>query len=188
MDMNKTSFVKKETHKPNWRLIDATDKVVGRLATEIADALRGKDKTCYTSYMDSGDYIVVINADKLVFTGDKMADKEYVWYTQHIGGYKSLTAKEMAKKHPTYILMHAVKGMLGSTKLARAQLKKLRIYMGAEHDHTAQFAPKKVKVAKTKPESKTAKTKIINEKSQPEVKTQTPKIKVSSTEKNSYKK
>lgn len=148
MDMNKTSFVKKETHKPTWRLIDAKDKIVGRLATEIADALRGKDKPSYTSYIDSGDHIVVINADKIVFTGDKMRGKDYVWYTNYIGGYKTLVAKEMLKKHPTYILTHAVKGMLGSTKLAHAQLKKLHVYAGPEHGHKAQFAPKKVKGTK----------------------------------------
>lgn len=142
IDFNKTSFLRTEDREPQWRLIDASDKVVGRLATEIADALRGKDKPSYTAHVDSGDYVVVINAEKITFTGDKMRDKEYARYTNFIGGYKTATAKEMMAKDPSFILMHAVKGMLGPTKIARAQLKKLRIYAGAEHGHAGQLSGK----------------------------------------------
>jgi len=139
MDMNKAFFARKEQHEPQWRLIDAAGKVVGRLACEIADALRGKDKPTFTPHADVGDYIVVINAEKVVFTGDKLSGKEYIWYTQWIGGQKSISAKEMMLKDPTYALTHAVKGMLGSTKLARAQMKKLRVYAGEEHRHIGQL-------------------------------------------------
>lgn len=146
MNMNRLFFLKKEDAKPRWRVIDAQGKVVGRLASEIADILRGKDKPSYTPHTDSGDYVVVINAEKIVFTGDKMRDKQYVWYTNWMGGQKSLTAQQMMKKHPDHIITHAVKGMIGKTKLGRAQIKKLRVYPGSEHPHAAQiagFAPEK---------------------------------------------
>jgi large subunit ribosomal protein L13 len=140
MSMNKIFFFRNEDKQPRWRVIDAQDKVVGRLATEIADALRGKDKAEYTPHSDAGDYVVVINAEKVVFTGDKMKDKEYVWYTGWIGGQKRLTARQMMQKDPARIIHHAVKGMLASSKLARAQLKKLKVYSGSSHPHTAQVA------------------------------------------------
>lgn len=142
MDMNKTFLLRVEDQEPRWRLIDASGKVVGRLATEIADALRGKDKPTYTAHSDAGDYVVVINAEKAVLTGNKMEGKEYVRYTNYIGGYKTASAKEMAAKHPTFILEHAVKGMLGKSKLSNAQFKKLRIYVGAEHPHVGQMSGK----------------------------------------------
>lgn len=140
MDMNKTFFLKKEKRNPRWRLIDAEGLIVGRLATKIADILRGKDTPHYTRHTDGGDYVVVINADKVKFTGNKMEQKEYQWYTGYIGGLKTLTAEQMLVKHPDEILRHAVKGMLASTKMARAQLKKLKIYAGTVHPHAAQIA------------------------------------------------
>ncbi len=140
MDMNKTFFLKSANSQPRWRLIDAKDKVVGRLATEITDALRGKDKAYYTPHCDSGDYVVVINADKVRFTGDKMRDKTYEWYTGWIGGLKTLTAQQVMEKHPERIIYHAVKGMMAHNRICRAQLKKLRVYAGAEHPHSAQIA------------------------------------------------
>jgi large subunit ribosomal protein L13 len=139
MDMNKAFYLKKEIHEPKWYLVDAKNKVVGRVATQIANILRGKDEVFYTPHCDSGDYIVVINADKIVFTGDKMEDKEYVWYTGWMGGQKRLSAEQMMKRHPDRILQNAVKGMLPKTILARNQLKKLKIYAGDKHPHVAQI-------------------------------------------------
>lgn len=139
MDMNKLFFKRVEDREPQWRIIDATDKVVGRLATDIADALRGKDKPEYTPNIDCGDYIVVINTDKLKFTGDKLEKKTYDWYTGYIGGLKTLTAKEMMKKDSTRVLELAVERMLPKTKMGRAVIKKLKLYSKAEHPHMAQL-------------------------------------------------
>jgi large subunit ribosomal protein L13 len=141
MKINKAFFLRREDRNPQWRLVDASNQIVGRLATEIADALRGKDKVSYTPHADAGDYVVVINAEKIRFTGDKMRDKEYVRYTHHIGGQKTLTAQQLMTRNPEYIIWHAVKGMLGQTKLGRAQLKKLKIYKGPQHPHQAQVQP-----------------------------------------------
>lgn len=140
MDMNRTFFLKKEQRAPQWRHIDAAGQIVGRLATQIADILRGKDRATYTSHTDSGDYVVVTNIDKIVFTGDKMRDKEYVWYTGWIGGQKRLTAQQMLERKPAEILRLAVKGMLPKNKLADRHLTKLKIYAGSEHPHKAQIA------------------------------------------------
>ncbi|MGC2310196.1 MAG: 50S ribosomal protein L13 [Candidatus Babeliaceae bacterium] len=142
-DMNKAFFLKVEERTPNWQVIDATDEIVGRLATKIADILRGKNKPSFTKHTDGGDYVVVINATKVKFTGDKWDKKIYDWHTGWMGGYKTLTAQEMMKKHPEAIIMHAVKGMLPKNKLARQLLKKLKIYVTKEHPHTAQVATSK---------------------------------------------
>jgi large subunit ribosomal protein L13 len=140
MNMNTTFFLRKEDRRPCWRLIDAEGKVVGRLATQIAKALRGKDSARYTPHADAGDYIVVINAEKIKFTGNKMTDKVYEHYTGFIGNKKSLTAKQIMQKDPTQILYHAVKGMLPKeSALSRDMLGKLRIYVGTEHPHEAQL-------------------------------------------------
>jgi large subunit ribosomal protein L13 len=136
--MNSTFFLAKEKRTPQWRVIDAKGKVVGRLATEIADILRGKNTPLYTPHTDAGDYVVVINAEKVVFTGAKMKDKTYEWHTGYIGSLKSLTAKQMMVKNPTHIIEHAVKGMLPKNKLAAKQLTKLKVYAGAQHPHSAQ--------------------------------------------------
>lgn len=140
MDMNKLFFCRKEDHQPKWRLIDAEGKIVGRLATEIADALRGKDRPQYTPHIDTGDYVVVINADKVIFTSDKMETKIYAWHTGWRGGHKKLTARQIMDKNPAQILEHAVKGMLPKSKLGRAVFKKLKVYAGAEHPHQAQIS------------------------------------------------
>lgn len=142
MDFNKTFFLRKEDRDPQWRLIDAEDKILGRLATTIADALRGKDKALYTPHTDGGDYVVVVNAHKVRLTGKKLTDKIYDRYTGWMGGYKTTTAKDMLAKHPTHLLMHAVKGMLPKNKLGREMLKKLKLYAGAKHPHKAQLAVK----------------------------------------------
>ena len=138
--MNKSFVLKKEERKPQWRLMDAEGKVLGRLATHIADVLRGKDKPYYTPHTDSGDYVVVINADKIVLTGNKWEDKEYVRYSGWFGGKKVATAQEMKEKHPTAIIELAVKGMLPKNKLNREIIKKLKVYTGTEHPHKAQIA------------------------------------------------
>jgi len=139
MDMNKTFFKRKEDRTPTWKLIDAEGKILGRLATEIADTLRGKDKPCYTPHTDCGDYVVVINAEKVKMTGDKATDKEYDRYTGYMGGYKVTTARELFEKHPERIIEHAVKGMLPKNKLNREIFKKLKVYAGKEHPHKAQI-------------------------------------------------
>lgn len=138
MDMNKTFYLHKEDRNPQWRLIDATDLVLGRLATEVADALRGKDKPFYTPHDDAGDYVVVINADKIKLTGDKWEGKEYARYTGWIGGYRVTKAKDMLVKHPTHLIEKAVQGMLPKNKLSRQIIKKLKVYAGPEHPHIAQ--------------------------------------------------
>ncbi|MEX0940006.1 MAG: 50S ribosomal protein L13 [Candidatus Babeliales bacterium] len=140
MDFNKAFFLKKEEHKPRWVVKNAQGRVLGRLATEIADQLRGKDKPIYTPHSDAGDYVVVINAKDIVLTGNKWEDKIYDRYTGWVGGYKTITAEELMKKHPTRIIELAVKRMLPKNKLGRAMFKKLRIYAGAEHPHRAQIS------------------------------------------------
>lgn len=141
VDMNSAFYLKKEENAhPHWRIIDAQGKVLGRMATEIADILRGKDKPYFTPHTDSGDYVVVINASKVVLTGNKMEDKEYAHYTGWIGGRKVTTAKELMKKHPDRVITLAVKGMLPKNILSRYLLRKLRVYPGSEHPHSAQLA------------------------------------------------
>jgi large subunit ribosomal protein L13 len=142
MNMNSTFFLAVESRKPAWRLIDAEGMVVGRLASKIADLLRGKKNPQYTPHTDAGDYVVVINADKVVFTGDKLTDKTYEWHTGYIGSLKVLTAKQMMQKDAPRIIQHAVKGMLPKNKLAAKQLTKLKIYVGTSHPHQAQIASK----------------------------------------------
>lgn len=140
MDMNTAFFLKKEARQPQWHVIDADGLVVGRLATEIAERLRGKDKAFYTPHTDSGDYVIVINASKLVFTGNKWNDKVYDNYTGWIGGLKSLTAKQVRAKDPARIIELAVKRMLPKNILSRYIFRKLRVYEGPTHPHIAQIA------------------------------------------------
>lgn len=147
MDMNKAFNLRKEDRAPKWRLIDAKGKVVGRLATEVADILRGKDKPLYTPHTDCGDYVVIINVEKIKFTGNKMEQKTYEWYTGWIGGLKSLTAAQVMAKDPARIIILAVKRMLPKTKMGRAVIKKLKVYKGSEHPHIAQITTQE-KVAK----------------------------------------
>jgi len=127
----------KEIEK-NWYVVDAEGKVLGRLASEIATRLRGKHKPNYSTFMDVGDFIVVINADKVKLTGNKLENKIYYHHSGYIGGLKEATAKELLEKKPTEVLHKAVKGMLPKNTLGRAQLKKLKIYAGNEHPHQAQ--------------------------------------------------
>ncbi len=134
----KTFSAKNETVKRDWFVIDAEDKVLGRLAAEIAHRLRGKHKPEYTPHVDTGDYIVVVNAGKVAVTGNKAEDKIYYRHTGHPGGIKSVTFREMIEKHPTRVIENAVRGMLPRNKLGRVMLSKLKIYAGAEHAHQAQ--------------------------------------------------
>jgi large subunit ribosomal protein L13 len=139
IDMNSAFFLRKEDNeRPKWRVIDAKGKVLGRMATEIADILRGKDKPYFTPHTDSGEYVVVINASEVVLTGKKMEDKEYAHYTGWIGGRKVTTAKELLNKHPDRVITLAVKGMLPKNILSRYLMRKLRVYPGAQHPHLAQ--------------------------------------------------
>ena len=136
--MNKTFFLKTGGREKKWNVIDAEGKVLGRLATEIADQLRGKNMPTFTPHADSGDYVVVVNAEKIVLTGNKMRDKIYSRYTGWMGGLKEQTATEVMKKNPTFIIHTAVKGMLPKNKLSRQLIKKLKVYAGSEHPHIAQ--------------------------------------------------
>lgn len=140
INFNKTFFMSKEIAEPRWHVIDAEGQIVGRLATKVADMLRGKHTAAYTPHCAADDYVVVINADKIVFTGDKMTEKTYDWYTGWIGGLKTLTAEQFMKKDPAFILTHAVKGMLPKNKLSKQLMRHLKVYAGAEHPHTAQVA------------------------------------------------
>ncbi len=145
MDMNRCFFLKKEDRAPRWHKIDASGKVLGRLATKVADMLRGKDKPEYTPHTDTGDYIVITNCDKIVLTGNKWEDKTYVSYSGWMGGKKERSAKMVAEKDPTLIVKYAVKRMLPKNKLGRQIFKKLKLYAGENHPHEAQlvgFSPK----------------------------------------------
>lgn len=134
----KTVSVRKEDVQRKWYLIDAEGETVGRMSTKIATILRGKHRPSYTPHTDTGDYIIVINADKVRFTGDKMNQKVYLTYSLHPGGQKSIIAKDLIVKKPIKIVEEAVKGMLPKNKLGRAMFKKLFVYEGATHPHIAQ--------------------------------------------------
>ncbi|KGO33451.1 MAG: 50S ribosomal protein L13 [Desulfoprunum sp.] len=121
-----------------WYLVDAENKVLGRLASEIANRLRGKHKPTFSDFIDNGDFVIVTNADKIKLTGNKWDDKKYYRHTGYMGGLKEASAKELMAKHPTDLIIHAVKGMLPKNKLGAAQLKKLKVYAGSAHPHAAQ--------------------------------------------------
>jgi len=121
-----------------WFVVDAQEKTLGRLASEIATRLRGKHKPTYSTFMDNGDFIVVINADKVKLTGKKWDDKMYYRHSGYMGGIKEINAKDLLEKEPTALLFKAVKGMLPKNTLGREQLKKLKVYAGGEHPHGAQ--------------------------------------------------
>lgn len=136
--VQKTFSIKKNQIEKKWYVIDATDKIVGRLATEIAKILRGKHKPEFTPHMDMGDNVIVINADKIKLTGKKEQQKKYFFHTEYPGGKKFVPISKMFEKKPEYVLFHAVKGMMPKNRLARKQLKNLKIYAGNEHKHQAQ--------------------------------------------------
>jgi large subunit ribosomal protein L13 len=138
MYTQKSFSLKKEDIDRKWWVIDASDLVVGRLATEAANLLRGKNKPTFTPNQECGDFVVITNCDKVKFTGTKWDNKKYYWHTGFIGGIKERTAKEQLQRHPEKIIMDAVKGMLPKTSLGRKQLTKLKVFVGNEHTHEAQ--------------------------------------------------
>jgi large subunit ribosomal protein L13 len=142
----KTTLATAETTKPEWLHIDAADLVVGRLAVQIATILRGKHKPTYTPHVDSGDFVIVTNVEKIKFTGNKWDQKTYQTYSRYPGGQKVIPAKEMRDRKPEEILYQAVKRMVPRSRLGRAQMNKLKIYAGPSHPHQAQ-QPKDFKLS-----------------------------------------
>ena len=134
----KTFTAKPETVKRDWYVVDATGKTLGRLASELALRLRGKHKAEYTPHVDTGDYIIVLNADKVAVTGNKRTDKVYYRHTGYVGGIKEATFEEMIARRPERVIEIAVKGMLPKGPLGRAMFRKLKVYAGNEHNHAAQ--------------------------------------------------
>lgn len=150
-----------DQNKKSWVLFDAKDQVLGRLATQVARVLTGKHKPTYTTHVDAGDFVVIVNADKIALTGKKWADKTYHDHSGYISGLKTKTATEMMIRHPDELLRRAVWGMVNKTKLGKAQMTKLKIYAGAEHPHKAQkvavyAAPKRTVARPTPTASKKA--------------------------------
>lgn len=136
--MRQTYMAKKNEVERNWIVLDATDIPLGRLSTAVATILRGKNKPTYTPHVDTGDFVIVINADKVVLTGNKAADKFYHRHSGHPGGLKSISYGELREKNPERLVEISVKGMIPDNRLGRQQLKKLHVYRGAEHNHAAQ--------------------------------------------------
>lgn len=138
MYTQKSFVLKPADAEKNWYIVNAENQTVGRIATKIADILRGKTNPKYTPHTDSGDFVVVVNADKVKFTGNKLDQKIYYKHSGYVGGLKERTAREQLERQPTKVLMSAVKGMLPKNSLGRKQLTKLKVYAGTEHDHEAQ--------------------------------------------------
>lgn len=134
----KTYSAKPRDVERKWYIVDAADKVLGRLASKIAARLRGKHRPIYTTHIDTGDFIIVINAERVRLTGKKWSDKLYHHHTGYIGGLKTASAEEVLSKKPEKLIRHAVKGMLPKNSLGRSMLKKLKIYTGTDHPHQAQ--------------------------------------------------
>lgn len=136
--MKTTFMANKETIERKWYLVDANGKTLGRLAAEVAKILRGKHKPIYTPHVDTGDYVIVINADKVELTGKKLQQKTYFRHSGYVGGTTFTTAGKMLQQHPERVLEHAVKGMLPKNSLGRDMFRKLKVYRGADHPHAAQ--------------------------------------------------
>jgi len=134
----KTLSLRKEEVKHNWYVVDASNKILGRLATKIADRIRGKDKPTFTPHTDGGDYVVVINADKIIVTGNKLENKKYYRHSLYPGGLKTKVFKDIMEKNPEFIIENAVKGMLPKNKLGKKIFKKLKVYRGESHPHESQ--------------------------------------------------
>jgi large subunit ribosomal protein L13 len=141
----KTFVAKEQEVEKKWYVVDAHDKILGRLATQIAVRLRGKNKPIFTPHADTGDFVVVVNADKISLTGSKWDKKFYYRHSGYLGGLKKTSAKKMTQEKPEEILRLAVRGMLPKNSLGRRQLKKLKVYAGAEHPHQAQN-PEKLEI------------------------------------------
>ena len=136
--MKSTFMQSKETVTRNWYVLDAKDMPLGRVASKAAVLLRGKHKVTYTPHVDCGDYVIIVNADKIALTGNKLNDKIYYDHSRYVGGLRERTAKEMREKYPVEMLERAVEGMLPHNRLGRQMYKKLFVYAGEEHPHTAQ--------------------------------------------------
>lgn len=134
----KTEVAKAENIKRDWYVVDAQDVVLGRLSTRVAGILRGKNKALYTPSVDTGDFVIVVNAEKIALTGRKLADKTYYSHSGYVGGLKEVSAGKLLEKKPEELIKKAVKGMLPKNKLARAMLSKLKVYAGSSHPHEAQ--------------------------------------------------
>lgn len=134
----KSYMAKAETVERKWYVVDATGHTLGRLSSEIAKVLRGKHKPTYTPHVDTGDFVIVLNADKVVLTGKKLDQKLYRYHTGHPGGLREISYRDMMNNKPEEVIMHAVKGMLPKNSLGRKMLTKLRVYRGEEHQHAAQ--------------------------------------------------
>ncbi len=134
----KTYVVKESEITREWFVVDAAGQTLGRLASKVAHILRGKHKPIYSPHLDVGDYVIVVNADKVVVTGKKMEDKIYYRHTGYPGGIRATSLRDMMERHPTFAVWHAVRGMLPKNKLGRRMLKKLKVYAGPEHPHQAQ--------------------------------------------------
>ncbi|MBU1238384.1 50S ribosomal protein L13 [Myxococcota bacterium] len=143
--MNKTYSAKTDEVERKWYVIDLEGEVLGRAATKIATLLRGKHKPQFTPHIDTGDFVIVLNADKVKLTGNKWANKVYYKHSGYIGGLRSFTANEMRDRHPERIVQFAVRGMLPKTKLGNKMIKKLKVYTGTEHVHAAQ-TPVKISI------------------------------------------
>jgi large subunit ribosomal protein L13 len=133
-----TPIAKKDELQKNWFVVDLEDKVLGRVATEIAKVLRGKHKAIFTPSVDTGDFVVVINADKIRLTGNKMVQKMYHRHSGYVGGLTSTSAEKMVEQKPEELIRKAVRGMLPKNKLGRQMIKKLKVYTGSDHPHQAQ--------------------------------------------------
>jgi large subunit ribosomal protein L13 len=145
LTVNKTYAAKPSDIKRDWYIVDAKGQTLGRLATRIAAVLKGKHKPIYTPSMDTGDYVIVVNAEKVVATGRKMDEKMYYRHTGFPGGLRTVNLREQLAKHPDRVLLAAVRGMLPHNRLGRAMFKKLKVYAGAEHPHSAH-KPKKLEL------------------------------------------
>ncbi len=143
----KSYMASPSTIERKWYVIDATDHTLGRLSAEIANVLRGKNKPIYTPHIDTGDYVIVVNADKIKVTGKKLSQKIYYRHSEYVGGMKETTLKEMMNKKPEFVISHAVKGMLPKGPLGRQMMTKLHVYAGPEHPHAAQ-KPEELVIAK----------------------------------------
>lgn len=134
----KTKFANATSVERKWHVIDAEGEVVGRLASRVAAILRGKHKPDFTPHFDNGDHVIIVNVEKVRFTGDKLTKKEYLRHTGYPGGQRKATPRDLLEKKPERVLENAIKGMLPKTKLGRSQIKKLHLYVGPEHPHAAQ--------------------------------------------------
>ena len=137
-DVNKTFSARPQDITPRWYIIDATDQVLGRLASQVAAILCGKNKPTYTPHIDTGDYVIIINAENIHVTGQKASQKTYISHSGFPGGFRKRSFKEVRAKHPERIIEHAVKGMLPKSTLGRHMLQKLKVYAGSDHPHSAQ--------------------------------------------------